>query len=464
MALSWARKRQVMYATGVFVFLVFLTVLIYFIFIFESATCFDGKHNGAELSIDKGGDCERLDGSQVRQLNILWAEALSVREGLYNAVAHIENANIDAEARNVDYRFTFYGPRDEVLQEKTGTTFFPRNQRIAVFVESVQSSVPIVRSEFSFTSEPEWYIDVTPDPRFEVRDRDIEREDTMPRVIAKLENISVKTLYNIDAVAVVYDDFGNPIAASRTIVERLGAGETAPLTYTWPQPYMVGETACAVPVDAMLVVDRSGSMDDDGATPPQPLTDAKEASQTFVNQMGIDDRVGVVTFANTASQPIDSPLSFAHEKTREVLGNISILKGEIQNTNVYDGLRASIAELNTGRATTTARHVIVALTDGIATRPVAPAGSGMTNEAYATAQAIEQAHIAKSLGYQVYTIGLGASVEPDFLSALATTPEHYFQAPTSDKLDAIYKEIASSICKLGPKVIEIIPRLPADQY
>ena len=461
MSLTWAQKRQMMYITGIVAFFLVVLFIIYFAYFYKQPTCFDGQQNGDEYGVDCGGGCERVCDSQVRDLTVVWAEALPVTQTTYNAVAYIENANTDFEARNLEYEFIFYGSGGVELDRRTGETFVPRNMRIAIFEEQVSGgSQSIVRTEFRFTHGPEWYVDSTPEPTFQIEEDDLEREETAPRVEALLTNTSVKTLYDIDAVSIVYDDFGTPIAASRSIIPRLGAGESQNVVYTWPRPFVVGERTCQVPVDVVLAVDRSGSMDDDGLEPPQPLTDVKNAARSFVEQLSNNDRVSVVSFANTATQ--DQSLTFDHGDVRQELSSVKIFTDGIQHTNVADGVQKGFDELRGGRATSTARHALVLLTDGVATRPVSP--SGGDNTVYAEAQAMTISEKVRAGGYQLYTIGLGQNVNPDFLRNMATTPDHYFQAPSSDKLDEVYTKIASSICKLGPKVVEIIPRLPVDQY
>lgn len=461
MALTWAQKRKTMYISGIIIFFLLIALIIYFVFFYNKPTCFDGKQNGDEVGVDCGGNCERICDEQTRQLTVVWAEALSVAETRYNVVAYIENANVDYEVRNIDYEFTFYDATGREIGKRAGNTFVPRNMRIAIFEEGVDEGIPIVRTEFTFTSKPEWYIDTTPDPQFRIEDKEISREETTPRVEGVIINMSSKTLRDIDAVSIIYDDFGTPIAASRSIVERLEAGESRRVIYTWPEPYAVGEKTCQVPVDAVLVVDRSGSMNDDQLDPPEPLTSVINAARLFVDRMSDNDKVGVVSFANTATN--DQVTTFNHSDAKSKLSLIEILGGEIQNTNIRDGIRVATEELNGGRATSTARHAIILLTDGVATRPL-PSGSNIENTEYAEDVALQESANVKKLGYQLYTIGLGSQVNPDFLRQISTTPDHFFEAPTSDSLSDVYTEIASSICKLGPKVIEIIPRLPAEEY
>ncbi|MEX1026496.1 MAG: VWA domain-containing protein, partial [Candidatus Paceibacterota bacterium] len=102
---------------------------------------------------------------------------------------------------------------------------------------------------------------------------------------------------------------------------------------------------------------------------------------------------------------------------------------------------------------------ITLLTDGIATRPLPPEGSGQDVEAYPKQQAIDAAHEAAEAGVSLFVIGLGSGVSEEFLRELAPTPDHYFYAPSTDELDSIYQNVATSICKKGAAVVRILTRV-----
>jgi hypothetical protein len=73
--------------------------------------------------------------------------------------------------------------------------------------------------------------------------------------------------------------------------------------------------------------------------------------------------------------------------------------------------------------------------------------------------ALQTANTLKKAGVEIFTIGLGAEVNPDFLKNLATNPEHYYSATNSEDLAGIYEKIAVKFCSTGPSVVEIIPRI-----
>jgi hypothetical protein len=60
-------------------------------------------------------------------------------------------------------------------------------------------------------------------------------------------------------------------------------------------------------------------------------------------------------------------------------------------------------------------------------------------------KAIKHAQELKDKGVKIYTIGLGTVDESFLRDNIATGPEFYYYAPTSDQLSAIFNKIAKEI-------------------
>jgi Mg-chelatase subunit ChlD len=271
-------------------------------------------------------------------------------------------------------------------------------------------------------------------------------------------NKSLQDVSNIEVTAIVYDGNNNAVAASRTYVNTVKKGETAQAVFTWPQPFQAKLDVCEVPANVMLVLDRSGSMASDGSNPPEPLTDAKNAAASFVDQLKDLDQVGMVSFATTPSDPIDAALSSNHPDVKGKIAGLSIATGSVQNTNLGGGLESALTELTSKPHNPDSKSVIIALTDGIATDPEEQ-GDPNYPEEYA-------ANIASQIrtdNIQLYTVGLGKDVNAAFLQSIATDKDHYYSALTSKDLQGIYNDIATKICEKRPAVIEVITRLSPEQ-
>jgi hypothetical protein len=65
------------------------------------------------------------------------------------------------------------------------------------------------------------------------------------------------------------------------------------------------------------------------------------------------------------------------------------------------------------------------------------------------------AEMAKKSGIIIYTIGLGKDINQPFLQQISSSANHYFNAPATSTLMAIYENISSTICKEMPARIEI---------
>jgi len=211
-------------------------------------------------------------------------------------------------------------------------------------------------------------------------------------------------------------------------------------------------------VDVALVIDRSGSMDDLGTTPPQPLTDVKNNALYFVGQLGKNDRHALISFANEASQPVDAMLGVDLGTIERTINSISIATSSAQNTNIGAGILAAREELNSTRHREGADKALVLLTDGV---PTLPERIGIND--YPKTYALESAELIRKDNISIYTIGLGKDVDIDFLKALATTTAEAYFVPSTKELNNIYKQIATKICKTNFAEVDIYMRIFPDR-
>jgi len=432
---------------------VVVTVFSYFYW-YEDPTCFDNKKNGDESGVDCGGSCILICTSQTLAPEVLWSRSFEVVPGVYNLIAYIENPNLQSEVLVAPYSFKVYGQDNELILERKGVTNIPQRKAFAIFEGTVRTGDKIpTRVSFEFERPLVWQRIEEKEPDIEVQSTVLVGTDTAPRINAVLENKSVDNLENVEVIVIIFDSDNNAIHTSRTIVEKFDRGTKRELAFTWPQPFDTAFGVCSTPVDVALVIDRSGSMNDDGLNPPEPLTTVKEAAKTFVEQLTNQDKVSVVSFATEGS--LDISLTTNGLSAQGAINSIAIGPNEnTQYTNILDGLTAAYQELTSERDNPGTDNVIVLLTDGIASRPV-----DKNNVNYPEESALAFAdQIGSSTG--VYTIGLGSKVNSEFLKGIATGEQYYYTAPSRDDLEAIYKQIATSICKKGPNVIQIIPHVP----
>ena len=197
-------------------------------------------------------------------------------------------------------------------------------------------------------------------------------------------------------------------------------------------------------VDVMLSIDTSGSM---GSGPGSRMENAKEAALTFVNNLGSDDRVGLVTFDTSGSlvQELTSDHSLVADQLQP--GSQGITSGGL--TMMDAGVDLAADELtNNDRGVD---QVIILLGDG---QPNRSARSGSNH----VQNAIDAADDAKAAGITIFTIGLGVSsgsTAQTTLIAMASGSNGttlYYDTPTGAELDEIYSQI-SSVILTGEAVI-----------
>jgi len=442
-----------LYILGFLTPIVVIVVLAIFFWWYEESTCFDGKQNGDEIGVDCGGSCQLLCGGQALDPVILWSRAFETYEGVYNLVAYVENPNVASEVVYAPYTFKVFGVNNDVIAERRGVTGIPQRESFVVFEGTVRTETPPSRVSFEFTDDLEWEKGDMRVEDIEVMGTILTGTDSMPRIKAILKNNTLDYLKEVEVSVVVFDNNNNAIQSSRTLVDDFNPGEQRDIVFTWPSAFDAGTEVCIAPVDVMLVIDRSGSMNDDGLNPPEPLTAVKEAARTFVSRITGSDRLGVVSFATEAT--LESSLVSGVLATQEAIKNIVIGQNEnIQHTNIFEGLQVAFNELVSND---TRDDVIIMLTDGIASRPI-----DESDPDFAVNQAKIKANEIKGQGVVLYTIGLGESVDADFLKELASGEEYYYGTVESEDLSAIYEQIATAICKKGPNIIQVIPRVRND--
>ena len=221
------------------------------------------------------------------------------------------------------------------------------------------------------------------------------------------------------------------------------------------------------PLDVMIVLDRSGSMDNAGGSPPQPITDAKEAAKFLIDQLDSSiDRVGLVSYATTAT--LDHGLTSNFNAVKTAIDGLTASG----YTNIGGAVYEAQAELDAnGRSD--AVHVIILLSDGVANRSKdgGECDTWPEDPTPCTEDAINQAAAAKAKGTVIYTIGLNLDgigdsedLARDVLQTMASSPANYFESPDSSDLQGIFDSIADIITNIAGENVVVTDILPPDVH
>jgi Mg-chelatase subunit ChlD len=447
---KWALIRQIQYGAGFGLFWVLIFTGIYFQYFHAAPTCLDERQNGGEKGVDCGGSCNRICAFEVTAPTAKWARSFPVTESRYNAVAYIENTNRIAAAPEVTYTFTLYDEQG-LITERKGKTILPPDSVYPVFEDRIDTGGRIPTQTFIALDPVDlWLPAQVGRDQFTITDRRLTDADASPRLEAKIRNNELTGASEVEVVATIFDASGNALTASRTFIDDFKARSEATAVFTWPEPIAKTVRSCEVPTDVILAIDLSGSMNNDGDNPPQPITSVLAAAESFVRRLKPTDQAGLVTYATTAK--------LQQRLTRDVTALANMIakltidpKEETGSTNQGDAFRSAFEELHSELHSKEARKVLVLLTDGLATAP------DEDPDEYAR----QNAALVKGSGISVFTIGLGKDVNMDFVRELASDPNQAFQAVTTADLDRIYKTITASLCEDGAAVIDIVPKTNA---
>ena len=445
----WAFWRRVQYGAGYLTFIGLVSTGVYFMYFYAAPTCFDNLQNGEEIGVDCGGlSCTRICAISVQQPTVEWSKSFQIQPGQYNAVAYIENKNVQAGTPSLSYTFTL-SDASGVIAERTGETVLPPNSSYPVFEGRIDTAGRIPTETALVLKPVELWLPAS-DSRslFQTKDLKLVEADARPKLNVTMENTGLSEAKSVEVVATIFDARGNALTSSQTFVELFPGRSQKDLVFTWPNPIAKTLRSCAVPTDVVLAIDLSGSMNNDGGTPPQPVSAVLEAASAFVGNVHPEDRVSVVTFASQAQVVV--PLSTDAVAVADTIKKLVIdSKEERGTTNTGDALLAAQTELNSVRHNPDARRVIILLTDGLATSP------GKEPAVYAK----EKATLVKDSGINLFTIGLGKGADMAFVRAVASKEDQAFAAPTTATLGSVYQSITSSICEDGAARIDVIPKV-----
>lgn len=441
--------RRTQYFLGFTTFFLLIGLWIYFANFYQSPNCFDGEQNADEAGVDCGGGCVRICAFSVQEPTVKWSRAFRVSDGMYNAVAYVENTNREAASPEIKYKFTLLDANG-VITEVAGTTILPPDGEYPIFEGRIKTGRRIPTRTFLEIEPVEmWQPATIGRDQFSIVRRELLSSDVRPRLDATLRNDGLEEVEEVEVVATIFNAEGTALASSRTFVDNFSPRSDLELYFTWPEPIATTMRSCEVPTDVLVAIDVSGSMNNDQADPPEPLTSVKEAAARFINRLGENDQSGLVTFATGAS--LVAQLSGDNVSVADAISRILIdPKEEVGFTNTGEGIIVAGAELISGRHNENARKVMVILTDGLATAP----GTDEEAETYA----LQVVEAAKDYGINIYSIGLGEGVKMEFVSALASSPDQSFQAISSGDIDRIYQTITSALCEQGAAVIDIVPK------
>lgn len=238
---KWSVRRKRIIFSIVFIFLLVLVGLPLFFIFYRAPTCSDGKQNGDEKGVDCGGSCQLL--CPVESLPIIGKgdpRILRLASSTYEVVAIFDNPNVSAEIDRAQYVIKLYSLGNPVpIKTIEDFTFVPSNKTFAIFegpfvIEDVVPDKAVLEWQKESLN---WRKNSNPHPSITLKDEAISKEDSTPRLNATIVNQSLNEVKNIELIALVLNEEGNIFAASKTFVDVLPSGASAPIVFSWPRPF-----------------------------------------------------------------------------------------------------------------------------------------------------------------------------------------------------------------------------------
>ena len=183
----------------------------------------------------------------------------------------------------------------------------------------------------------------------------------------------------------------------------------------------------------------------DTSRPPQPITDARAAAASFVDRNNPRlSHLAVVSYSTSGAL------------NRTLTNDLQAVKNAVNAvgqpypsgcTNAADGIKKAREELLGTRKRVDAVRFIIFLTDGLPNYPQCSSCPSQPNGCPAAMSAVRnEAAIAAQNAIVIYTIGLGTSADTALLQNVADlTGGEFFYAPSSSDLMAIYATIFEKI-------------------
>jgi len=260
----------------------------------------------------------------------------------------------------------------------------------------------------------------------------ITQEETPPPPAPLLEitGVNASALPIAVITANVFDILGQPLVGLRTGDFVLSGELAAEGQIVRVESVSDGN----LPISAVLVIDISDSMSG------FPLDSAKAAATAFINGLGENDSVAIVTFA--------SDVRVAQDYTTDKAQLIGIIDG-LQTAGRTALYSAGVVGVETVINAPSNRRVVILLSDG------SEFGGASTND---RAEALA---LARLRGASFYTIGLGFGADRTYLEELAAgTNGVFFESPNPDQLTGIYTTIAENL--RNEYIITIEAAVPLD--
>ena len=235
--MNWRKRRQVLYITAALVVVGLIAGYFIYSYVTTPGSCHDRTQDDGEQGADCGGPCARLCAFQARDPVVEFARALPEGSSTYTGVAYVKNPQwgTGAAAYGIGYTIRLLGDNNHLIIEQNGTVDLPAVETIPIIVPNIPTGYQTVaHAQFSFTTSPiVWTkIPAADRPTLTIKNQNLAPDGS--RLSATVVNETNAPVNNLSVMATLFDQDGNAVAASRSVIQQIEAESQDDVVFTWP--------------------------------------------------------------------------------------------------------------------------------------------------------------------------------------------------------------------------------------
>ena len=264
------RKLKKLYIIGIVLF--FIVTISWILYSPEELTCFNDIKDVGEEGIDCGGFCDKEcpppdKPPTVEDISVKWVKFVEDGENKYDLVAKISNNNEGWGVSSVDYAFNIYSEKGKIIDTILGKSyvmpkgFLGGNETRYIIENDFKTDEDIEKVSLelydfnwrevkNLRELPELDVEI-----IRIINKDygfMEDGEEFYYVFGITENISKYSFFKVDINIVIFDDYGELVAAGKTDQWTLKSGRGWEFKIFWTSPF--SETVSVVDYEAQTNV------------------------------------------------------------------------------------------------------------------------------------------------------------------------------------------------------------------
>ena len=210
-------------------------------------TCFDNRRNQGEEKADCGGPCIPCALKHPEEMSVFWVRFVEVRENTYDIVAEVRNPNLKLGARQFEYDFQLFDTAGVQVAKRISRSFIFPGETTYLVETNIQTERLLDHATLAL-GDTSWVFTDVISPDVVVGEKRLNflsaRNETTLQ--ATLINRSLLDFGEIFLSALIFDERGNILAASKVTEKNLNSGESRPIFFSWPREIKRDKTTVTV--------------------------------------------------------------------------------------------------------------------------------------------------------------------------------------------------------------------------